>query len=59
MLYLSVPFAVLIVFSPSAGGLSVVCLIGAWAVFIGTLRIPFAFKARKMCDRLDGMSAAA
>lgn len=56
---LSVLFAVLIVFNPAAGGLSVVYLIGAWAIFIGTLRILFAFKARKMRDRLDEISAAA
>ncbi len=55
---LSVLFALLIVVNPEAGGLSVVLLIGAWAIFIGILRIMFAFKARKMRDRLDGAAGA-
>jgi uncharacterized membrane protein HdeD (DUF308 family) len=51
---LSVLFAVLIVLNPEAGGFSVVLLIGAWAIFIGVLRILFAFKARKMRDSIEG-----
>lgn len=56
---LSVLFAALIVFNPAVGGISVVYLIGTWAIFIGTLRIIFAFKARKMRKRLDEASTPA
>jgi uncharacterized membrane protein HdeD (DUF308 family) len=49
---LSVLFALLILFNPEVGGLSVVYLIASWAIVIGVLRIWFATRVRKLRDRI-------
>lgn len=53
---LSVLFALLILFKPDVGGLSVVYLIASWAIVIGILRILFAFAIRKAGKRLHSTS---
>lgn len=50
---ISVLFALLILFKPGIGGLSVVYMIATWAIFIGALRIWFSFRIRKLRNRLD------
>jgi uncharacterized membrane protein HdeD (DUF308 family) len=45
-------FALLILFNPEVGGLSVVYLIASWAIVIGVLRIWFATRVRKLRDRI-------
>lgn len=49
---LSVLFALLILFNPEAGGLSVIYLIAGWAILIGALRIWFAFRIRAFRERI-------
>jgi uncharacterized membrane protein HdeD (DUF308 family) len=49
---LSVLFALLILFDPEVGGLSVVYVIASWAILIGALRIWFATRVRKLRDRI-------
>lgn len=55
---LSVLFALLILFNPGVGGLSVVYLIAGWALLIGALRIWFAFRVRKLRDRIGGVATS-
>jgi uncharacterized membrane protein HdeD (DUF308 family) len=55
----SVLFALLIIFSPGVGGLSVTYMIATWAILSGVLRIVFAFKARKMRENLEDVASAA
>ena len=43
---LSVLFALLMIFKPGIGGVSLAYMIASWAVLIGVLRIWFAFKVR-------------
>lgn len=54
---LSVLFALLIIFNPAVGGVSVTYLIASWAILIGALRIWFAFKARGLRNRIDDAAA--
>ena len=55
----SVLFALLIIFSPGVGGLSVTYMIATWAILSGVLRIVFAFKARKMRENLEDVASPA
>ncbi len=55
---ISVLFALLILFEPEVGGLSVIYLIAAWAILIGALRIWFAFRIRAFRDRIDSGASA-
>ena len=55
---ISVLFALLILFNPEVGGLSVIYLIAAWALLIGALRIWFAFRIRAFRDRIDSGASA-
>ncbi len=45
---LSVLFAILILMNPISGGISVVYVIGFWAILVGALRIWFALKVHKL-----------
>jgi uncharacterized membrane protein HdeD (DUF308 family) len=54
---LSILFALLIIFNPAVGGLSVTYLIASWAILIGALRIYFAFKARKLRKHIEDAAA--
>ena len=55
---LSVLFSLMILFRPGVGGLSVVYLIATWAVVIGLLRIFFAFRVRKLGNRIENTAEA-
>jgi uncharacterized membrane protein HdeD (DUF308 family) len=49
---LSVAFGVLVFLDPAAGGISVIWMIAAWALVIGTLKIIFAFRVKSLPDRI-------
>lgn len=49
---LSVLFALMILFQPEVGGLSVVYVIATWGIIIGLLRIYFAFFVRRVGNRI-------
>jgi uncharacterized membrane protein HdeD (DUF308 family) len=55
---LSIIFAVLLVVFPGAGALSLVWLIGAYAIFFGILLISFAFRLRGLWDQAERTGAA-
>lgn len=55
---LSVLFALLILFNPGVGGVSVVYIIACWAILIGALRIWFAFRIRKLRNRIGDTGMA-
>ena len=56
---LSVLFSVLVVVRPAVGGVTIVYMIAAWAIVIGTLKIVFAMRVRNMADRVkSGLSGA-
>lgn len=50
---LSVLFSLLILLRPAIGSVSVVYLIASWAIIIGVLRVYFAFRVRKLGDRIE------
>ena len=54
----SAVFSLMILFGPGVGGLSVVYLIATWAVVIGLLRIFFAFRVRKLGNRIENTAEA-
>ncbi len=54
---MSIIFALLLLFQPGIGGLSVVYMIAFWAIFIGTLRIWFAFRIRKLGKNIGATTA--
>lgn len=56
---LSVVFGVLLVVFPSAGAVSLVWLIGAYAIFFGVLLISFAFHLRSLQPEATTTSASA
>jgi uncharacterized membrane protein HdeD (DUF308 family) len=49
---LSVAFGVLVFLNPEVGGISVIWMIAAWALVIGTLKIIFAFRVKSLPDRI-------
>ena len=49
---LSVAFGVLLVMNPGAGALSVILIIGAYALMFGLLLLMLAFKLRSVRSRL-------
>jgi uncharacterized membrane protein HdeD (DUF308 family) len=49
---LSVLFGFLVVLNPGAGGLSIVYLIASWAIVIGAFKVFFAFKVKKLPERV-------
>jgi uncharacterized membrane protein HdeD (DUF308 family) len=49
---LSIAFGVVVFLNPAAGGISVIWMIAAWALVIGTLKIIFAFKVKSLPDRI-------
>ena len=49
---LSIAFGVLVFLNPAAGGISVIWMIAAWALVIGTLKIIFAFRVKSLPDRV-------
>jgi uncharacterized membrane protein HdeD (DUF308 family) len=51
---LSIIFALLIIFAPGIGGVSVVYMIAFWAILVGALRIWFAFRMRKLGHHIEG-----
>lgn len=53
---MSVLFALLMIFRPGIGGVSFVYLIATWAILIGALRISFAFKIRKVGNRVESVA---
>ena len=53
---LSVLFALLIMFNPLAGGVSIVYIIATWAILVGALRIWFGFKIRKLGNRVGSLA---
>ena len=56
---LSVLFSVLVVARPAVGGVTIVYMIAAWAIIIGTLKIVFAMRVRNLADRVkSGLSGA-
>jgi uncharacterized membrane protein HdeD (DUF308 family) len=56
---LSVLFSVLVVVRPAVGGVTIVYMIAAWAIIIGTLKIVFAMRVRNLADRVkSGLSGA-
>ena len=56
---LSVLFSVLVVVRPAVGGVTIVYMIAAWAIVIGTLKIVFAMRVRNLADRVkSGLSGA-
>jgi len=54
---MSVLFALLMIFRPGIGGISFVYMIATWALLIGALRIWFAFKIRKVGNRVESLSS--
>jgi uncharacterized membrane protein HdeD (DUF308 family) len=48
----SIAFGVLVLVYPGAGALSVVWLIGAFAIWIGLLMLFLAFRLKKLPERL-------
>lgn len=54
----SILFALLILLNPTAGGMSVVYLIGFWAILVGALRIWFALRIRKLGQRIGSAAAS-
>ncbi|WP_116368867.1 HdeD family acid-resistance protein [Parahaliea mediterranea] len=50
---LSVALALLIVLRIGAGSLAVVYMIAGWALFVGVIRIVFAFKVRKLAKAVS------
>lgn len=53
---LSVLFALLIMFNPLAGGVSIVYIIATWAILVGALRIWFGLKIRKLGNRVESLA---
>ena len=49
---LSVVFGVLVFLNPAVGGISVIWMIAAWALVIGTLKIIFAFRVKSLPERI-------
>jgi uncharacterized membrane protein HdeD (DUF308 family) len=49
---LSVVFGVLVFLNPAVGGISVIWMIAAWALVIGTLKIIFAFRVKGLPERI-------
>jgi uncharacterized membrane protein HdeD (DUF308 family) len=49
---LSILFGVLVVANPVRGGLSIVLVIAAWAIVIGTFKILFGFRVRTLPERI-------
>jgi uncharacterized membrane protein HdeD (DUF308 family) len=49
---LSILFGVMVIANPSVGGLSIVYVIAAWAIVIGTLKIFFGFKVKNLPERI-------
>ena len=52
----SILFGLLILLNPAEGSVSVVYLIAAWALLVGALRIWFAFRVRRLGERIAGAS---
>jgi uncharacterized membrane protein HdeD (DUF308 family) len=52
---MSVLFALLIMFNPLAGGVSIVYIIATWAILIGALRIWFGFKIRNVGEQVQSL----
>jgi len=50
---LSILFGIVVIARPAAGGLSIVYVIGAWAIVIGVLKVIFAFKAKNLPERVQ------
>jgi uncharacterized membrane protein HdeD (DUF308 family) len=50
---LSVIFALVVMFQPGIGSVTIVYMIASWALLIGALRIWFAFRVRGLRDRLE------
>jgi uncharacterized membrane protein HdeD (DUF308 family) len=55
---ISILFGVLLIVNPGAGALSVVWLIGAFALIFGIMQIALAFRLRGIHDRLSGGQSA-
>lgn len=51
---LSILFALILLWAPGIGGLSVSMMIGSWALVIGILRVVFALRVRSMVRNAKG-----
>jgi uncharacterized membrane protein HdeD (DUF308 family) len=48
---LSILFGLLVIANPAVGGLSIIFVIAAWAIVVGTLKIFFAFRVKNLPER--------
>ncbi len=55
---LSVIWGALIIIQPGSGAVSVVYMIGAWAIMLGVMKILFAFKARNFTEHVGEQIAS-
>jgi len=54
---LSILFGIVVIARPAMGGLSIVYVIGAWAIVIGVLKVSFAFRVKNLPDRVGSTLA--